>query len=221
MPQEDTDMTIQLPRRGIRSALVLVIATFLLLPASVYSQAPESSDKGDLDSAIKSMLSGPCGKYFGIDSCSVDSFDGIVTDVSVPELTIRLAGNATTNRVRLAGVNIPAELTDNVRQLLSSQLLNKPVNIIIFCKGQLPKGQLVGRVRGGGKEVSIELIRQGFAYFDGSGEGLDSYDRCTYGLAQEEAEAQRRGLWSKDTGETLRQRRTHASTGRPASPSAR
>jgi Staphylococcal nuclease homologue len=189
-----------LPRRGIQSASVLVIVTFLLLPVSVHSQTSESFSEGDLENAIKSMLSGPCGKYFGIDSCSTDSFDGIVTDVSVPELTIQLASNARTLRVRLAGVNVPAELADDVNQLLSSQLLNKPVNIIIFCKGQLPKGQLVGRVRGDGKEVNIELIRQGFAYFDGSGEGLNSYDRCTYSQAQEDAEAERRGLWSKETG---------------------
>lgn len=188
--------------RGIQSAAVLVIAAFLLMPLRVHSQTPESSNQGDGDSMIKSILSGPCGKYFGIDSCSTGSFYGVVTDVSLPELTVQLERNARIKRIRLAGVNIPAELADDVHELLSSQLLNKPVNIVISCQGQL-KRRPAGRVLADGQEVNLELIRQGFAYFDGLGswEGLNSYDRCTYARAQEDAEAEKRGLWTEEAPE--------------------
>jgi endonuclease YncB( thermonuclease family) len=195
-------MTLQLlPRRGIGSARVLAVASLFFLPADGHSQVPESSN--DPISAFKNMFSGPCGKYFGIDSCSDDSFKGIVTEVSDPErLTIRLASNKTV-RVRLAGVNVPTEMAEDARQLLSSQVLTQQVEVVIFCGSQSPKGQLVGRVRGGGTEVNFELIRQGFAYVTGLSEGLDSFTRCVYGQAQEKAKAEKRGFWNNHTDEAL------------------
>ena len=191
-------MMIQpLSRKVMRSALLLASASLLLLPVDGHSQVPESSKEIVASSSFEKTLSGPCGEYFGIDSCHTDSFKGIVTEVLDPDLlVIRLASNKTV-RVRIAGVNVPAEFAEDARQLLSSQLLTQPVEVIIFCMGQLPKGRLVGRVWVGGNEVNFELISQGFAYAKGW-EGLSSYDRCVYRMEQEEAKAKRRGLWSRD-----------------------
>lgn len=188
-----------LSRRAMQSALVLALASLLLLPAEVHSQVSKNFNELDPWVPFKNMLSGPCGEYFGIDSCSGESLEGLVIEISGPDrLTVRLASDKTVH-VHLAGVEVPAEFTEDARQFLSSLLLTEPIDVFIFCGGQIPKGRLVGSVRGGGVEVSLELIRQGFAYFNGSEEGLDSYQGCTYRLAQEKAKAERRGLWSKDT----------------------
>jgi endonuclease YncB( thermonuclease family) len=194
-----------LSRRGMRPVLVLAVASLLSLPVEGHSQVSENSNEVvDPLSSLKSMLSGPCGKYFGIDSCSSDSFKGTVIEVSGPDrLTVQLTGNKTVH-VRLAGVKVPEKFAEDARQLLSSLLLTEPIDVVIFCGEKLPKGRLVGRVLSSGNEVNLELIRQGFAYFDGSWEGLASFDRCYYGLAEEVAKANRRGLWSKDADGTLK-----------------
>jgi len=97
-------------------------------------------------------------------------------------------------RVRLHGIDAPESgqpFGTKSRQWLSDQVFGKTVELVRVDTDQY--GRIVGRLRTGGKDVNVESVKAGMAWW------YQRYARTDRKLeeAEREAKSARRGLWSE------------------------
>lgn len=98
--------------------------------------------------------------------------------------------------VRLAGIDAPEKFQkfaqrceDSLRELV----FQRYVTVEVPRKGVSPR---VGKVLLQGRDINLEQLRLGFAWYDKSHvQDLSEPDRQTYAAAEADARVQRAGLW--------------------------
>ena len=99
-------------------------------------------------------------------------------------------------RVLLAGISVPSlehRLGGEAKQMLSGLVLDRTVELSVFCPGRCENEDLRARVMLGTKDVGLDLLKSGLARLDTAGTG--AYTSCYYRLAESRAKTEKRGLW--------------------------
>ncbi len=123
---------------------------------------------------------------------------GRVVHVADGDTVTVLDANKVQHKVRLAGIDAPEKSQaygERSRESLAELVANRTV--IVDTEKQDRYGRRVGKVLVNGKDVNVEQIRRGFAWFYRHYEReLSDTDRQGYERAEEEARDYRRGLWA-------------------------
>lgn len=102
------------------------------------------------------------------------------------------------NKIRLAGIDAPESgqaFGEKAKQSLSDLVFGKTVTVTSSKFDRY--GRIVGKVALDGKDINLEQIRRGFAWFYRAyANELSTDDARAYDRAEASAKAERRGLWS-------------------------
>lgn len=123
---------------------------------------------------------------------------GRVVHVADGDTVTVLDAGKVQHKIRLAGIDAPEKSQaygERSRESLAELVANRTV--IVETDKQDRYGRRVGKVLVNGKDVNIEQIRRGLAWFYRHYEReLSDADRQGYDRAEEEARDYRRGLWA-------------------------
>lgn len=127
------------------------------------------------------------------------TFTGKVIGISDGDTVDVLDSSKTTHRIRLAGIDAPEKAQpfgQRSKEHLSDSVFGKQVEV---QGGKTDKyGRTVGKILVNGFDANLEQIRAGFAWHYKAYESEQSADdRSLYSMAEENARAQRLGLWSE------------------------
>jgi endonuclease YncB( thermonuclease family) len=102
------------------------------------------------------------------------------------------------HKIRLAGIDAPERkqpFGQRSRQMLADLVFRKHVEVMTEKKDRY--GRTIGKVIYQGRDVNLILVSEGMAWhYKRYAREQDPSDRKLYALAEEEARAQRKGLWS-------------------------
>lgn len=130
--------------------------------------------------------------------CQADLISGKVVHVADGDTVTVLDGAKVQHKVRLAGIDAPEKsqaFGQKSRESLEELVAGKTVIVETHKKDRY--GRHVGKILVNGKDMNIEQIRRGLAWFYRQYEGeLTSDDRQSYDRAETEARDYRKGLWS-------------------------
>lgn len=130
--------------------------------------------------------------------CQAESINGRVVRVADGDTITVLDGAKVQHKVRLAGIDAPEKAQpygQKSRESLEDLVAGKTVIVETHKKDRY--GRAVGKILVNGKDMNIEQIRRGFAWFYRQYEGeLNLDDRESYDRAESEARDFRKGLWS-------------------------
>ena len=108
-----------------------------------------------------------------------------------------LDASRTQHKVRLAGIDAPERkqpFGQKSRQLLADLVFRKHVEVIAEKKDRY--GRTIGKVVHQQRDINLVLVSEGMAWhYKQYAREQDASDRKLYALAEEEARAQRKGLW--------------------------
>lgn len=123
---------------------------------------------------------------------------GRVVHVADGDTVTVLDAGKVQHKIRLAGIDAPEKSQaygERSRESLAELVANRTV--IVETEKKDRYGRRVGKVLVDGKDVNVEQIRRGFAWFYRHYEReLSDADRQSYDRAEEEARDSRRGLWA-------------------------
>ena len=123
---------------------------------------------------------------------------GRVVHVADGDTVTVLDASKVQHKIRLAGIDAPEKSQaygERSRESLAELVANRMV--IVDTDKQDRYGRRVGKVLVAGKDVNVEQIRRGLAWFYRHYEReLSDTDRQGYDRAEEEARVYRRGLWA-------------------------
>ena len=101
------------------------------------------------------------------------------------------------HKIRLAGIDAPERkqpFGQRSRQTLADLVFRKQVEVMTEKKDRY--GRTIGKVIYQGRDVNLVLVSEGMAWhYKQYAREQDAADQKLYALAEEEARAQRRGLW--------------------------
>lgn len=124
---------------------------------------------------------------------------GIVDGNTITVLT----KNRTQKQVRIKGIDAPEKLQEfgsEASQRLTDLILNK--NVIVEYSKISPNGEILGKVFLNGKDIGLELLQTGFAWYDGEQEELlNLNDSSDYDSAENESRRQSIGLWQNQSAQ--------------------
>lgn len=129
---------------------------------------------------------------------AVDFVEGEVVAITDGDTLTVLDRDKRQHRVRLLGIDAPERSQDfgeRSRQSLADLVFRKQVHVVV------PKldryGRKLGKVTVGGRDVNLEQLRAGMAWYYCQYESdVFREDRATYDRAEREAKAAKRGLWA-------------------------
>lgn len=116
-----------------------------------------------------------------------------ITDGDTVKALVTVGKGKLQLRVRLDGIDAPEKAQpfgERSRQWLSSQVFQKDVELAV--KGTDKYGRTLARIHFGGKDIDVESVRAGMSWWYRQYAGGDSELK----LAEKEARAAKRGLWS-------------------------
>jgi endonuclease YncB( thermonuclease family) len=123
---------------------------------------------------------------------------GRVVHVADGDTVTVLDAGKVQHKIRLAGIDAPEKSQaygERSRESLAELVANRTV--IVDTEKQDRYGRRVGKVLVAGKDVNVEQIRRGLAWFYRHYEReLSDADRQHYDRAEAEARDYRRGLWA-------------------------
>lgn len=123
---------------------------------------------------------------------------GRVVHVADGDTVTVLDAGKVQHKIRLAGIDAPEKSQaygERSRESLAELVANRTV--IVDTDKQDRYGRRVGKVLVAGKDVNVEQIRRGLAWFYRHYEQeLSDSDRQSYDRAEGEARDYRRGLWA-------------------------
>jgi len=103
-------------------------------------------------------------------------------------------------RIKLLAVDAPE--SDQAFGEVAKKHLNDLVyekSVLVEYSGIAPDGSLVGRVTLNGADIGAQMIRDGAAWFDASGQDrLSAADREVYQQSEQAARSEKRGLWQAE-----------------------
>ncbi len=130
--------------------------------------------------------------------CQAEVIMGKVVRVADGDTITILDASKTQHKVRLAGIDAPERAQaygQKSRESLDELVAGKTVMVETHKKDRY--GRHVGKIVVNGKDVNIEQIRRGMAWFYRQYEGeLTPNDRQNYDWAEAEAKNLRKGLWT-------------------------
>ncbi|HVQ39936.1 MAG TPA: thermonuclease family protein [Pyrinomonadaceae bacterium] len=134
---------------------------------------------------------------------TAQSISGKVVKIADGDTITILDAQNVQHKIRLQGIDAPErrqDFSDASREHLANLVFGKSVDVEYAKTDHY--GRLVGKVWIGGNDECLEQIRAGLAWHFKEYEKEQSHDdRQLYAKAEQEARAQRRGLW-KDAGPT-------------------
>jgi endonuclease YncB( thermonuclease family) len=123
---------------------------------------------------------------------------GRVVHVTDGDTVTVLDAGKVQHKIRLAGIDAPEKSQaygERSRESLAELVANRTV--IVETDKQDRYGRRIGKVLVDGKDVNVEQIRRGYAWFYRHYEReLSDTDRQSYDRSEGEAKDHRRGLWS-------------------------
>jgi endonuclease YncB( thermonuclease family) len=127
---------------------------------------------------------------------SASTLQGLVREVHDGK-TITVENTGRRIKVVLKGMDAPEQDQPYGKvalQHLSSLILNRPVTIELTGLGT--GSTLIGRVICGERDIALQMIRDGVAWFERSYEnGLSEADRRLYADSEQAARSEHRGIW--------------------------
>lgn len=130
--------------------------------------------------------------------CQADLISGRVVHVADGDTVTILDEAKVQHKVRLAGIDAPEKAQafgQKSRESLEELVAGRTVIVETHKKDRY--GRNIGKVLINGRDVNLEQIRRGLAWFYRQYEGeLTLDDRQSYDRAETEARDFRRGLWS-------------------------
>jgi micrococcal nuclease len=132
-------------------------------------------------------------------ACSVqaETLTGYVTEITDGDTIVVLDADHRQHRIRLAGIDAPerhqafgSRSTENIARLT----FNK--NVTVVWKKE-DRGRPIGKVTVNGVDVSLEQVKAGMAWwYRKYAKEQSPTDRRLYEQAEQQAQAQRLGLWA-------------------------
>jgi endonuclease YncB( thermonuclease family) len=119
--------------------------------------------------------------------------DGKVTAVLSGDLVTILDPSNNEHQVRLAGIDLAKLDGEGSKDMLSEILLGRPVHVVLQ---KMDGGDLAGKLFLDGVNVSLELVKRGYARFDKYSDLQSDADRKLFESAEESAKKDRLGIWS-------------------------
>lgn len=123
---------------------------------------------------------------------------GRVVHVADGDTVTVLDASKVQHKIRLAGIDAPEKSQaygERSRESLAELVANRTV--IVETNKQDHYGRRVGKILSDGKDVNVEQIRRGLAWFYRHyKQELSDADRQSYDRSEEEAKDHRRGLWA-------------------------
>ena len=132
-----------------------------------------------------------------VQTAYADVLSGRVVGVADGDTITVLDSTNTQHRIRLNGIDAPEknQAFGNVsKKSLSGQIFNQHVDIEWFKYDKYERK--VGKVYSNNEDICLKQIKRGLAWYNSKYKGdLVQEDRITYVQAQQEAEANKTGLW--------------------------
>jgi endonuclease YncB( thermonuclease family) len=129
---------------------------------------------------------------------AVDFVEGEVVSIADGDTLTVLDRDRRQHRVRLLGIDAPErgqDFGERARQSLADLVFHKQVHVIVPKPDRY--GRLLGKVTLGGKDINLEQLRAGMAWFYRQYESdVFREDRAQYDRAERDAKAAKRGLWA-------------------------
>lgn len=136
-----------------------------------------------------------------VQSAYAEVLNGRVVGITDGDTITVLDNTNTQHKIRLGGIDAPEkrQAFGNVsKKSLSDMVFNQQVNIEWHKEDRY--GRKVGKVLIEEKDINLEQIKRGMAWFYKKYKGeLVQEDRIAYVQAQQEAEANQIGLWGDST----------------------
>lgn len=131
-------------------------------------------------------------------ACLAAEISGRVVRVEDGDTITVLDSNKTQHKVRLAGIDAPEKTQafgQRSRNSLEELVAGRSVIVETYKKDRY--GRHIGKILVSGRDMNIEQIRRGMAWFYRHYEGeLTPNDRQSYDRAEAEAKNLRKGLWT-------------------------
>ncbi len=140
--------------------------------------------------------------------CSAAQFKAVVEKVSDGDTITVVRSDGSKERIRFLGIDAPEskqEFGPKSRNGLEKMLAKTDFKVTIVyhdTKGRDHYGRILGKVVADGKDINLEQLKKGNAWFYRDYErSLSSEDRTLYAEAEAAAKTKRTGLWAADNPE--------------------
>lgn len=140
--------------------------------------------------------------------CSAAQFKAQVEKVSDGDTITVIRSDGSKERIRFLGIDAPESKQDygpESRAALEKMLEETDFKVTIVyhdTKGRDRYGRIVGKVVADGKDINLEQLKKGNAwYYKDYEKSLSAEDRKIYADAESNAKAKRTGLWASDNPE--------------------
>lgn len=140
--------------------------------------------------------------------CSAAQFKAQVEKVSDGDTITVVRSDGAKERIRFLGIDAPEskqEYGPKSRVALEKMLAKSDFKVTIVyhdTKGRDHYGRIVGKVVADGKDINLEQLKRGNAWFYKDYEkSLSAEDRQLYAEAESKAKAKRTGLWAAENPE--------------------
>jgi len=125
--------------------------------------------------------------------------DGRVVGVSDGDTVTILTAGKRQIRIRVSAIDAPEKgqpFGDVAKRYMSSLVFGRDVSVDVVKLDRY--GRTVGRLRAGGNDLGLEMIKAGLAWHYKQYErDQPPADRVTYSAAENEARGRRSGLWAQ------------------------
>lgn len=132
-----------------------------------------------------------------------DTLSGYVVGIADGDTVTVLDANHQQHKIRLAGIDAPEKAQpfgERSKQNLAAMVFNK--NVIVEWDKQDRYGRTVGKILINGKDANLEQVKTGMAWwYEKYRKEQSQTDQHRYEEAEQQARAQRIGLW-KDANPT-------------------
>ncbi len=136
-----------------------------------------------------------------VTTANAETITGRVVGVSDGDTITVLDAKNHEFKIRLSGIDAPEKKQpygSRAKESLSDMVFNKEV--VVESNKMDRYRRKVGKVHQSGKDVSLEQLRKGMAWhYTAYAKEQPFEDRIAYENAQNEAQAERRGLWREPT----------------------
>lgn len=130
-------------------------------------------------------------------SAHAETLTGFVVGIADGDTVTVLDANRQQHKIRLAGIDAPEKAQafgDRSKQSLAALVFNK--NVVVEWDKQDRYGRTVGKILVSGKDANLEQVRAGMAWwYEKYRKEQSVSDQRIYEQAEQQARAQRVGLW--------------------------
>lgn len=133
----------------------------------------------------------------GVSALYAETLQGKVVGISDGDTITVLDNSKVQHKIRLAGIDAPEKAQafgDRSKQSLAALVFNK--NVVVEWDKQDRYGRTVGKILVNGKDANLEQVRAGMAWwYEKYRKEQSASDQRIYEQAEQQARAQRVGLW--------------------------